>query len=76
MINYTNLQTLKTSEVPTIFIEKIVTADTFAGLVESGLYTAYSVPTDATMLKFRYYSPSGDLIEQTNVPIVKDGTNA
>lgn len=75
MKNYTSLEKMKTSDVAPTFTEKKVTAETFAQEVAKGtLYKGFEPPKDATMLKFRYYSPDGTLIEQNNVPVVYDGT--
>lgn len=75
MKNYTSLRKMKASEVAPSFTEEKVTAETFAEEVAKGtLYKGFEPPKDATMLKFRYYSPDGTLIEQNNVPVVYDGT--
>ena len=75
MKNYTSLEKMKASEVAPGFTEEKVTAETFAEEVAKGtLYKGFEPPKDATMLKFRYYSPDGTLIEQNNVPVVYDGT--
>lgn len=75
MKNYTSLEKMKASEVAPSFTEEKVTAETFAEEVAKGtLYKGFEPPKDATMLKFRYYSPDGTLIEQNNVPVVYDGT--
>ena len=75
MKNYTSLEKMKASDVAPSFTEEKVTAETFAQEVAKGtLYKGFEPPKDATMLKFRYYSPDGTLIEQNNVPVVYDGT--
>lgn len=75
MKNYTSLEKMKASEVAPSFTEEKVTAETFASEVAKGtLYKGFEPPKNATMLKFRYYSPDGTLIEQNNVPVVYDGT--
>lgn len=75
MKNYTSLQKMKASEVAASFTEEKVTQETFKEEVAKGaLYKAFEVPKNAKMLKFRYYSPDGTLIEQNNVPFVYDGT--
>lgn len=75
MKNYTSLEKMKASDVAPTFTEEKVTAETFAQEVAKGtLYKGFEPPKDATMLKFRYYSPDGTLIEQNNVPVVYDGT--
>lgn len=75
MKNYTSLEKMKASDVAPTFTEEKVTAETFAQEVAKGtLYKGFEPPKDATMLKFRYYSPNGTLIEQNNVPVVYDGT--
>ncbi len=75
MKNYTSLEKMKASEVAPSFTEEKVTAETFPQEVAKGtLYKGFEPPKDATMLKFRYYSPDGTLIEQNNVPVVYDGT--
>lgn len=75
MKNYTSLEKMKASDVAPSFTEEKVTAETFAQEVAKGtLYKGFEPPKDATMLKFRYYSPAGTLIEQNNVPVVYDGT--
>ena len=75
MKNYTSLDKMKASEVAPSFTEEKVTAETFPQEVAKGtLYKGFEPPKDATMLKFRYYSPDGTLIEQNNVPVVYDGT--
>lgn len=75
MKNYTSLEKMKASEVAPSFPEEKVTAETFPQEVAKGtLYKGFEPPKDATMLKFRYYSPDGTLIEQNNVPVVYDGT--
>lgn len=75
MKNYTSLEKMKASDVAPIFTEEKVTAETFKEEVAKGtLYKGFEPPKDATMLKFRYYSPDGTLIEQNNVPVVYDGT--
>lgn len=75
MKNYTSLEKMKASDVAPSFTEEKVTAETFAKEVAKGtLYKGFEPPKDATMLKFRYYSPDGTLIEQNNVPVVYDGT--
>lgn len=75
MKNYTSLQKMKASEVVASFTEEKVTQETFKTEVAKGtLYKAFEVPKNAKMLKFRYYSPDGTLIEQNNVPFVYDGT--
>lgn len=75
MKNYTSLEKMKASDVAQSFTEKKVTAETFKEEVAKGtLYKGFEPPKDATMLKFRYYSPDGTLIEQNNVPVVYDGT--
>lgn len=76
MKNYTSLEKMKASDVAPTFTEEKVTAETFAQEVAKGtLYKGFEPPKDATMLKFRYYSPDGTLIEQNNVPVVYDGTS-
>lgn len=75
MKNYTSLEKIKASDVAPSFTEEKVTAETFAqGVAKGTLYKGFEPPKDATMLKFRYYSPDGTLIEQNNVPVVYDGT--
>lgn len=75
MKNYTSLEKMKASDVAPSFTEEKVTAETFKEEVAKGtLYKGFEPPKDATMLKFRYYSPDGTLIEQNNVPVVYDGT--
>ena len=75
MKNYTSLEKMKASEVCPTYTEEKVTAETFPAEVAKGtLYRGFQPPKDATMLKFRYYSPDGTLIEQNNVPVVYDGT--
>ena len=75
MKNYTSLEKMKASDVAPSFTEEKVTAETFAQEVAKGtLYKGFEPPKDATMQKFRYYSPDGTLIEQNNVPVVYDGT--
>lgn len=75
MKNYTSLEKMKASDVAPSFTEEKVTAETFAQEVAKGtLYKGFEPPKDATMLKFRYYTPTGTLIEQNNVPVVYDGT--
>lgn len=75
MKNFTSLEKMKASDVAPTFTEEKVTAETFAQEVAKGtLYKGFEPPKDATMLKFRYYSPDGTLIEQNNVPVVYDGT--
>ncbi len=75
MKNYTSLEKMKASEVCQTYTEEKVTAETFPAEVAKGvLYKGFEPPKDATMLKFRYYSPEGTLIEQNNVPVVYDGT--
>lgn len=76
MKNYTGLQKIKASEVIDTFKEEVVTEETFAEKVAKGyLYKGFEPPENATMLKFRYYSPEKVLIEQNNVPVVYDGTS-
>ena len=75
MKNYTSLEKIKASEVCPTYTEEKVTAETFPAEVAKGtLYRGFQPPKDATMLKFRYYSPDGTLMEQNNVPVVYDGT--
>lgn len=75
MKNYTSLEKMKASEVCPTYTEEKVTAETFPAEVAKGtLYRGFQPPKDATMLKFRYYSPDGTLMEQNNVPVVYDGT--
>lgn len=76
MKNYTGLQKIKASEVIDTFKEEVVTEETFAEKVAKGyLYKGFEPPENATMLKFRYYSPEKVLIEQNNIPVVYDGTS-
>lgn len=75
MKNYTSLEKMKAGEVAASYTEEKVTAETFKEEVKKGtLYKGFEPPKNATMLKFRYYSPEGTLIEQNNVPVVYDGT--
>lgn len=75
MKNYTSLEKMKASEVAASYTEEKVTEETFREEVKKGtLYKGFEPPKNATMLKFRYYSPEGTLIEQNNVPVVYDGT--
>lgn len=75
MKNYTSLEKMKAGEVAASYTEEKVTAETFREEVKKGtLYKGFEPPKNATMLKFRYYSPEGTLIEQNNVPVVYDGT--
>lgn len=75
MKNYTSLEKMKAGEVVASYTEEKVTAETFKEEVKKGtLYKGFEPPKNATMLKFRYYSPEGTLIEQNNVPVVYDGT--
>lgn len=75
MKNYTSLEKMKASEVCASYTEEKVTAESFKEEVKKGtLYKGFEPPKNATMLKFRYYSPDGTLIEQNNVPVVYDGT--
>lgn len=75
MKNYTSLGVMKASEVVPTFTEEKVTEETFEKEKQQGtLYKGFEIPKNAKMLKFRYYSPDGTLIEQNNVPIVYDGT--
>jgi hypothetical protein len=75
MKNYTSLGVMKASEVAPTFTEEKVTEETFEKEKQQGtLYKGFEIPKNAKMLKFRYYSPDGTLMEQNNVPIVYDGT--
>lgn len=75
MKNYTSLEKMKAGEVAASYTEEKVTTETFREEVKKGtLYKGFEPPKNATMLKFRYYSPEGTLIEQNNVPVVYDGT--
>lgn len=75
MKNYTSLEKMKASEVAASYTEEKVTEETFREEVKKGtLYKGFEPPKNAIMLKFRYYSPEGTLIEQNNVPVVYDGT--
>lgn len=75
MKNYTSLEKMKAGEVAASYTEEKVTEETFREEVKKGtLYKGFEPPKNATMLKFRYYSPEGTLIEQNNVPVVYDGT--
>lgn len=79
MKNYTNLNVLKSSQVENLNLfkeETISSKEEFNQKVQKGvLYKAYEPPSNATMLKFRYYNEENTLIEQNNVPVVYDGTS-
>lgn len=80
MKNYTNLSVMKSSQVANLESlykeEAISSKEEFNQKVQKGvLYKAYEPPTNATMLKFRYYNDENTLIEQNNVPVVYDGTS-
>ena len=75
MINFSNGQVLQLDEFLDFYKTVDISAENYDSEKSIGLYTGMVIPTECTMLKFRYYTPDGTLIEQENVPLVYEGNS-